>query len=132
MGLVGDLIKAIITNVSSVQSDKRNYEQPRRYSPEGFVVREQEQSGESWHGIPLSELSKLAQDTFRGRYVKVDAYGYLVFYYSSNSGKTGRSAQYKINESGQLEMIPHNYYPGQWRDSSDEFAEKANQIFSFE
>ncbi|MDD3219669.1 MAG: hypothetical protein PHR50_10915 [Lachnospiraceae bacterium] len=77
--------------------------------------------------MPLCELSRLAQTTYRGKYVKVDKYDFLVFYYSSNSGKTGQSVQCQLDESGQLKMMPHGYYPVQWRDSADEFVEKVNQ-----
>ena len=71
-----------------LQSQENVYEPPKTYTPEGAKVHEQEQSGEKWHGVLLSELSKLAQQTYRGRYVEVDKYGFLVFNYSSNSRKT--------------------------------------------
>lgn len=51
----------------------------KRYTPEEFVILEQEHSGERWHGVPLSELSKLAQTVYHGKYVKVDQWGFLRF-----------------------------------------------------
>lgn len=131
MGIFGNILKGLLSDSSSPQRQGRTYEPPRRYTPEEYVIYEQEQSGERWYGVPLSELSRLAQTTYRGRYAKVDQYNFLVFHYSSNSKKTRLSAQCKLDENGLLHRLPHGYYPGQWRDSADEFIEKANQEFSF-
>lgn len=130
MGILGDIFKGVFSDPSS-QSRRQVYEPQRRFTPEEYVIYEQEQSGESWHGVPLSELSKLAQSTYRGRYVKVDQYNFLVFHYSSNSKKTRFSAQCELDENGRLRRLSHGYYPGQWRDSADDFVEKANQQFCF-
>ncbi|MCD8294631.1 MAG: hypothetical protein LUE27_05255, partial [Clostridia bacterium] len=127
----GDIFKGNATGSSSRQRQRPVYEPPKRYTPEEFVVLEQEQSGERWRGVPLSELSKVAQTTYRGRYVKVDQYGFLVFHYSSKSRKTSEYVQCTLGEDGLLKTMPHGYYPWQWRDSSDEFIEKANQQFVF-
>ena len=116
---------------TSKQYIRRVYESPKKYTPEEYVIYEQEQSEESWHGVLLCELSKLAQETHRGRYVKIGKDDNLVFYYSSNSGKTKFYAYCKLNKDGRLALVPHDYYPGQWCDSSDEFVEKANQNFAF-
>lgn len=131
MGILKTILKGIISDLSFLQNQENVYEPPKTYTPEGAKVHEQEQSGEKWHGVLLSELSKLAQQTYRGRYVEVDKYGFLVFNYSSNSRKTKFSAQCELDENGCLRRVPHNYYPGQWRDSADDFVEKANQKFVF-
>ena len=73
MGLFGDFFKAFLSSDSSSQQRQgRTYEPPKRYTPEELVVLEQERSGERWHGVPLSELSKLAQTVYHGKYVKVE------------------------------------------------------------
>lgn len=131
MGLLGDIFKAILMDSSSQPRQRQTYEPPKRYTPEEFVILEQEQSGKRWHGVPLSELSKLAQTTYRGRYVKVDQYNFLVFHYASKSRKTQLSVQCDLDENSQLRRLLHNYYPGQWTDSADDFIRKANQQFSF-
>ncbi len=131
MGLFGDLFKKNNSTPKPRRQQRPVYEPPKTYTPEEFKIHEQEQSGECWHGVPLSELSRLAQTTYRGRYVKVDQYGFLVFCYTSNSRKTSQSVQCELDEQGLLRAMPHGYYPGQWRDSSDEFIEKANQQFVF-
>lgn len=128
---LGNILKQIILYLSSVQHHRQDYESVKRYSPEEYVIYEQEQSGERWHGVLLSELSKLAQTTYRGKYVKVDKYNFLVFYYSSKSRKTSLYCRCKVDENGQLVRMQHGYYPGQCRDSADDFVEKANQQFFF-
>lgn len=131
MGLLGDILKGLLSNTTGQENTRRSYEPQKRYTPEEYVIYEQEQSGETWHGVPLSELSKVAQTTYRGKYVKVDQWNFLVFHYSSNSRKTSLSVQCELDENGQLKQMPRGYYPGQWRDSADEFVEKANQQFTF-
>ena len=131
MGLLGNLLRKSREELVSRQRQRPVYDSQKSYTPEEFVIYEQEQSGECWHDVPLSELSKLAQTTYRGRYVKVDQYGFLVFHYTSNSGKTKQSIQCELSEDGLLRAMPHGYYPGQWRDSSDDFIEKVNQKYVF-
>ena len=130
MGIFGNIIKGLFSDSAS-QSQRRSYEPPKTYTPEEYVIYQQEQSGESWHGVPLCELSRVAQKTYRGRFCKVDQYDFLVFHYASNSRKTRLSAQCKIDENGRLTRLPHGYYPGQWKDSADDFVEIANQQFVF-
>lgn len=110
---------------------QRQYEPQKWYTLEEMVIHEQEQSGAIWHGVRLSDLSRLAQNVYHGKYVKVDEYNFLEFYYTSNSGKTTFHAQCDLDENGQLSRLSHNYYPGQWRDSADTFIEQANQMFTF-
>lgn len=124
-------LKRVILDLLSVWRQAQVYESEKNYTPEEYVIHEQEQSGESWHGVPLSELSKLAQQTYRGRYVTVDKYGFLVFCYSSKSRKTKLNAQCKIDENGFLTRLSHGYYYGQWKDLADEFVEKVNRQFTF-
>ncbi len=132
MGILSRIFREIISDAAVSQKRQRTvYEPPKRYTPEEYVIYEQEQSRQRWHGVSLSELSRLAQMTYRGKYCKSDKYDFLVFYYTSNSRKTSLSIQCELDENGQLRQIPHGYYSGQWRDSADEFVEKANQRFSF-
>ena len=131
MGFWSTLLKQVGSELLSQENEPKVHAPQRHYSPEEYVIYEQEQSGESWHGVPLSELSKLAQETYRGRYVKVDQYNFLVFHYASNSRKTKFHVQCELDENGKIRRTLHNYYPGQWRDSADDFVEKANQRFTF-
>lgn len=131
MGLLGNIFKAILSDSQSQPRQRQAYEPPKRYTPEEFVIYEQEQSGERWHGVPLSELSRLAQTVYHGKYVKVDQWGFLEVYYTSNSNKTRFHVQCDLDENGRLHRLTHNCYPGQWKDSTDDFIEKANQQFSF-
>lgn len=100
----------------------------QNYNRETWAPFEQEQF---WHGVPLSELNELAKRTYRGEYVTIDKYGFLVFHYSSKSRKTSLSAQCELDENGYLKRVPHNYYPGQCRDSADEFVELVNEQIIF-
>lgn len=72
MGIINNILKGLFSDSSTSQHKRQAYEPPKCYTPEEFVILDQEQSGERWHGVPLSELSKLAQTTYRGRYVEVD------------------------------------------------------------
>lgn len=132
MGLIEDVFRALGSSSSPRRRQGHGYEPPKRYTLAELVILEQEQSGERWHGVPLSELSALAQTVYRGKSVSVDKYGFLVFHYTSNSGKTRFRAQCELGEDGRLRRLPHNYYPGQWKDSADDFVEMANQRFVFD
>ena len=92
---------------------------------------EQDQVDKCWHGVPIQDLSQLAQTTRHGKKVEIDKDGFLVFYYTSNSGKTRYHVQCTLNENNELVHMPIQYPSGQWHDSSDEFVEKANQTFTF-
>lgn len=131
MGILREILKGIMTSSSSQDKNNQMYQPQKTYTPEEYVIYEQEQAGETWHGVPLSELSKLAQTTYRGKYVTVDKWNFLVFHYSSNSKKTRLSVQCVLDDNGRIKQMPRNYYPGQWRDSADDFVEKANQQFTF-
>ena len=138
MGLLGNFLKALLSDSSSKQQhheqqQTKRYvsEPPKRYTIEEFVILEQEQSGETWHGVALSEMSRLARTFYRGKYVKVDQYNFLEIFYTSNSGKTTFHAQCELDENGKLQRLTHNYYPGQVRDPADAIIEKMNQQFSF-
>lgn len=81
-------------------------------------------------GVPLSKLNELAKNIYHGVKVTIDEYGFLVFHFKSNSGKTMFRPQIKINELGKL--VSHGgYYPGQWWSAADEFVKRANELFSF-
>lgn len=57
MGFLGDILKGLLLDSSSGQHQNKTYEPPKRYTPEEYVIYEQEKSGERWYGVPLSELS---------------------------------------------------------------------------
>lgn len=100
MGIFKDFLSAMLSG--SASSNSQIDERPARYTPEEFVILEQEQSGQKWHGVLLSDLSKLARQTFRGKYVKVDEYNFLVFYYSSKSRK--HSSLHNVNLTKMVEL----------------------------
>ena len=123
-------LETLISLISS-KSQGTGYEPVKCYTAEEYVIYKQERTGERWHGVPLSDLSRLAQRTYRGKYVEVDKYNFLVFHFSSNSKKTQLSVQCDLDENGQLQRVRPNYYPGQWRDSADDFIKEANRLFDF-
>lgn len=132
MGILKFILQNIADETPSPQPRRKKHRLPSEgYSPEGYVIYEQERSGERWHGVPVSELSKLARQTYRGKFVKIDEYQFLVFYYSSKSKKTGCSVQCTLDENRQLKRMTRSYYPGQWKDSADDFIEIANRQFTF-
>ena len=130
MGLK-DIFKVILSDSPAKPRQSQTYEPQKRYTPEEYIIYEQEQSGERWQGVPLSELSKLAKTVYHGKYVKVDQWGFLEVYYTSNSNKTWLHVQCALDDNGRLHRLTSNYYPGQWNDSVDDFIEKANQQFIF-
>lgn len=93
-------LKRVILDLLSVWRQAQVYESEKNYTPEEYVIHEQEQSGESWHGVPLSELSKLAQQTYRGRYVTVDKYGFLVFVIHRNQERLSLMHNAKLMKMG--------------------------------
>lgn len=131
MGFLEEILKAFNSDSPSQKRQRRIYEPPKKYTHEEYVIYEQEQSGEKWHGVPLIKLSKLAQTVRHGKYVLVDENNFLVVYYSSNKDKTVFHVQCNLDENKQLRRLTHNYYRGQWRDSANDFIEKANQMFTF-
>ena len=128
---MGFFFKARRSESPSQTTRTQTYERPKRYTYEELIIHEQEESGERWHGVPLSELSRLAQKVYHGKYVKVDEYGFLEVYYTSNSNKTTYHVQCDIDEDGLLDRLSHSHQYGQWKDSVDDFIEKANQQFTF-
>ena len=85
---------------------------------------------ETFGGVPLSELNKIAKQCFHGIRCTVDQEGFLIFHSSSNSGKTKFHTQLVIDELGKLVNLG-GHYPGQWWSSADEFAKKVNETFKF-
>ena len=98
--------------------------------PEALL--EQDQVDKCWHGVSLHDLNQLAKDTRYGTKVEVDEYDFLVFYYTSKSGKKIFPQQCELDDNKQLVRLSANYYPGQLHDSADGFVEKANQLFIFQ
>lgn len=132
MGLFADVLRSLLSDSAPEQRRRQPHELAGNYTVEEYVIHEQGQSGERWHGVPLSELSKLAQTVYHGKYVKVDQYGFLLFCFTSNSNKTNFRVQCDLDERGQLMRLSRNYYPGQWKDLADDFIAKANQAFTFQ
>ena len=80
--------------------------------------------------IPLSKLNEVAKGIYHGIKVTVDQYGFLVFHYTSKSGKTIFHEQIHIDELGKLVNLGR-HHPGQWWSSADEFVKRANELFLF-
>ena len=53
MGIFKDFLSAMLSG--SASSNSQIDERPARYTPEEFVILEQEQSGQKWHGVLLSD-----------------------------------------------------------------------------
>lgn len=134
MGLLSLLFNYVFGGFENTQtqSKKVSYGPTKRYTPEEYLVYEQEKSEKYWHGVPLCELTKLARTIYLGRHCRIDSSGFLVFCYTSKSGKTKFSAQCEVDINGRLRRLSHDYYPGQWRDAADDFVSKANEYFSFD
>ena len=88
-------------------------------------------SESSFGGVSLSELNAIAKSVYHGEKVIVDQWGFLVFLYTSTSGKTQHQSQMKIDEYGKLVKLTDVIYPNQWETSADAFVEKANGTFTF-
>ena len=131
MGLFGDIIRELFSDSSPQPRQSQTYRHQESHTPEEWFLIEQEEAGELWHGVPLYELSKLARWVYHGKYVKVDQYGFLEVFYTSNPNKTMHHTQCDIDEDGQLYRLTYNYYNEQWKDSADDFIEMANQQFTF-
>jgi len=88
------------------------------------------EADKTFGGVPLSKLNELAKSIYHGVKVTVDKYGFLVFHYTSNSGKTTFRPLMELDEFGQLTNLG-GHYPGQWWSVADEFVKRANELFSF-
>lgn len=98
---------------------------------EGVTTAPIEEAEETYGGVPLSKLNVLAKNVYHGLKVTVDQYGFLVFHYTSNSGKTKFDSQIELSEDNKLVSLG-GHYPGQWYSSADDFVKKANELFTFE
>ena len=83
-----------------------------------------------YKGVPLSKLDELAKQIYHGLHCTIDQWGFLVFHYKSNRGHTILHPQMTLDEAGKLINLG-GHYPGQWWSGADEFAKKANEIFTF-
>ena len=83
-----------------------------------------------YKGVPLSKLDELAKQIYHGLHCTIDQWGFLVFHYKSNRGHTILHPQMTLDETGKLINLG-GHYPGQWWSGADEFAKKANEIFTF-
>lgn len=81
-------------------------------------------------GIQLSKLNELAKEVYHGLSCTIDQYGFLVFHSKSNRGHQTFHLQMTLDEAGKLINLG-GHYPGQWWSSADEFAKKANELFTF-
>lgn len=89
-----------------------------------------EEIKETFGGVPMEKLNELAKTVYHGVKVVIDEYGFLVFHYKSNSGKTTHKAQMEINELGQLVNLGGHYH-NQWKSSADDFVKIANDKLKF-
>lgn len=136
MGVLNNLLKNLISDSKLSSDDRHKYIKneeftKKSFTPEEWVIEEQKQTGKKWHGVELWKLSILAQDVYHGLYVDVDKFNILNIHFQSISRKTKRSVQCSVDKNGKLKRGPQGYYSGQWKDSADEFIEKANQKFVF-
>lgn len=92
---------------------------------EGVAVAEK-----TFGGITLSKLDKLAKEIYHGLSCSIDQSGFLVFHSKSNRGHQTFHTQMTLDETGKLINLG-GHYPGQWWSSADEFAKKANELFTF-
>ncbi|MBR2407843.1 MAG: hypothetical protein IKB07_02690 [Lachnospiraceae bacterium] len=79
-------------------------------------------------GVPLSRLSELARQCYRGLGCSIDEWGYLLFHYKSNRGHQRYRVQMKIDDAGKLVNLG-GHYPGQSRSTADVFADMVNTTF---
>ncbi len=81
--------------------------------------------------VSLSKLDELAKSIYNGISATIDEYGFLLFKYTSNSGKTTYRSQMKVNEFGKLVDLCGRHYPGQWWSAAVEFIKRANELSTF-
>lgn len=84
-----------------------------------------------YHGVPMSELDKLAKEVWHGERVSIDNSNFLNFRYKSNRGHQHFVSQFEIDDNGNLAKIMDRYFPGQVRTTADAFLEEANKRFTF-
>ena len=115
---VGALLTTILLKKNSV-SDVTN-----------FASETVTESEKAFAGIPLSKLNELAKKVYHGLSCTIDQYGFLVFHSKSNRGHQTFHTQMTLDETGKLINLG-GHYPGQLWSSADEFAKKANELFTF-
>ncbi len=86
--------------------------------------------GKMFGGVSLSELDGLAKEIHHGLSCGIDKWGFLIFNWKSNGGHQTFHSQMMIDEAGRLVNLSGNY-PGQIWSTADEFAKRANEVFSF-
>jgi len=84
----------------------------------------------TYGGIPLAELSKLARMVDRGRRCSIDKDGYLNFHYKTGHDNKNTKSQLRLSDKGKLICLG-GYDPGCWISKSEEFANRANMLFTF-
>lgn len=115
---IGALLTGILSKRNSI-SDMTNV------APK--VITEPEKA---FAGVPLSELNELAKQIYHGLSCTIDQRGFLVFHSISNRGHETFHTQIKLDPTGKLLNLG-GHYPGQWWSSADEFAKKANELYTF-
>ena len=85
---------------------------------------------ELFAGVPLSKLNELAKEVYHGIKCTVDQWGFLVFHCKSKRGHQTFHTQMSLNHDGKLISLG-GHYPGEWWSSADEFAKRANELFTF-
>lgn len=89
-----------------------------------------EEPYQEFHGVPLSELSKLAkEEAMRGEYCSIQD-EHLILHYHSNRGKP---MQRRLTfDDKKKKFIPSGYYyANQYYSPEDDFIKLANEKFSF-
>lgn len=84
----------------------------------------------TYGGIPLKELSKLAKTVGRRGRCSIDREGFLLLHYRSIGDKNRKKSQLRLNEEGRLICLG-GYDPGCHISKSEEFANRANMLFTF-
>lgn len=89
-----------------------------------------EKPEKNYGGIPLSKLDELAKQIYHGLSCTIDKWGFLVFHYKSNRGHQTFHDQMTLDDAGKLVNLG-GHFPGQWWSGADEFAKRANEMFTF-
>ena len=79
------------------------------------------------YGIAESELDEIARGTSQGLGASIGEDGIIHYLYTSRSGKSRFHTDLVEDEYGDVHRPEIGYWPGQWRDSADEFADRVNE-----
>lgn len=88
-----------------------------------------EENEECFGGIPVSELDRMARESFRGDGAEIED-GALIFKSHSRSGKTRGRMHFYLDDEGKLERPTFTYYPGQYCTPAEIFWGKLNDTLT--